>query len=89
MRTPLSLATLLLLSACSRHVAMIEACAPAVTRDLEFEIVSLDRTESTLSGGQVTYTLKKTPDGGARFEIRYLSGCRVKSLSSKATFAAR
>ncbi len=89
MRVLLTLATLLWLSGCSRNVAMIEACAPEVTRALEFDIVSLDRTEGTLAGGQVTYTLRKTPDGGARFEVKYLSGCRVKSLTSKATFAAR
>jgi hypothetical protein len=53
MRALLTLSTLLLLSGCSRNVAMIEACAPEVTRALEFNIVSLDRTEGTLSGGQV------------------------------------
>jgi len=45
-------ATALLLSSCSRNVGLIEACAPQMTRGLEFEIVSLDRVEGTLSGGQ-------------------------------------
>lgn len=79
----------LLLSGCSRNVAQIEACAPQMTRALEFEIVSLDRAEGTLSGGQVTYTVRKQPDGGSRYQVKYLSGCRVKSLETESRFAGR
>ena len=81
--------TLLLLSACSRNVGLIEACAPQMTRGLEFEIVSLDRAEGTLSGGQVTYTLRKQPDDGTRYRVKYLSGCRVKSLDTESRFTGR
>jgi hypothetical protein len=82
-------ASVVVLSACSRNVGRIEACAPQMTRGLEFEIVSLDRVEGTLSGGQVTYTLRKQPDNGARYEVKYLSECRVKSLDSEPRFAGR
>jgi hypothetical protein len=84
-----SVATVLLLSACSRNVGLIEACAPQMTRGLEFEIVSLDRVEGTLTGGQVTYTLRKQPDDGTRYEVKYLNGCRVKSLETASNFAQR
>ncbi len=78
-----------LLCGCSRNVGQIEACAAPMTRGLEFEIVSLERTEATLSGGQVTYTLRKRPDDGTRYRVKYLSGCRVKSLETEARFAGR
>jgi hypothetical protein len=82
-------ASALLLSSCSKNVGLIEACAPSMTRGLEFEIVSLDSVEGTLTGGQVTYTLRKQPDEGTRYQVKYMSECRIKSLVTESRFARR
>ncbi|MBS0379651.1 MAG: hypothetical protein JSS29_14275 [Proteobacteria bacterium] len=61
-------------------MASIESCADRTARNLELKIVRLERVEGTLSGGQVTYSVRKEPDAGARLSLKLLSGCQVKSL---------
>ncbi len=70
----------LALCACTREVASIESCAERTAENLELRIVRVERVEGTLSGGQVTYSVRKEPDAGARLSLKLLPGCQVKSL---------
>jgi hypothetical protein len=37
----------------------------------------------------VTYTSRKQPDNGARYQVKYLSECRVKDLKIESHLAGR